>query len=149
MDAVANIDITFRLGQAIGGTEQLVQIALELEEKSFEKQLRPLIEEVLQLLESMCGRLRAFLRLPDEAQTPEAMEGLLVIAGLVATRLEELHAKAAEIEASVKIPDWLVEGLNKQRQFAEELRDIEETLALGQSDTFRYEISEAKKGAVG
>jgi hypothetical protein len=149
MDAVTNADTTFRLGEAIGGAAQLVQIASKLERRSLEESLRPLIEQTLRLGTLVRDGFHAFLRMSDNEQTLEQVEYCLLTADLIATKLEELVTEAARIESTgAAFPNWLNEGLSRERELAEDLRDIEETLALGQSDAFQQDIDQAKKEAL-
>jgi hypothetical protein len=45
------------------------------------------------------------------------------------------------------MPDWLAADMKKIATLAEEFRDIEETLALGRSQSFQQELQEAKREA--
>jgi hypothetical protein len=134
------------LHEAIGGMRSLVQATTIMPEGarlSIEEMVRSISRETIELAEKVRDRLHTFFRLEDGSQTDERVDRTIVVSGLAANALEHL----AETARSQPLPDWLAADMKKIATLAEEFRDIEETLALGRSQSFQQELQEAKREA--
>jgi len=134
------------LHEAIGGMRYLLRATTIMPESarvSVEEMVRELSRETIELAEKVRDALYTFFRLEDELQTDGRLDSSLVIAGLLANALDHLIGTATEHS----IPDWLTADMERLRKIAEEYRDIEETLAIGRSQSFQRELQEVKREA--
>jgi len=143
---------TVELAEAIGGFGSLVKVAARVPRNCTEEILndvRELQGLIIQITTLYRNQMYTFLRLPDEEQTPDKIKEHLANTSLLATELGRAAQRWAEEERppSDVFPDWHFEGLKRIADLADELRDIEETLALGQSGSFQQELKSAKREA--
>jgi len=141
------LTISTDLAERLGSVRSLIEtvpIVKEASRRALMNRIRELDEMLIALITRARDDLYAFLRAPDEVQTPEKIDEAIVVANLIATKLE---GSAKVLGRSSNFPKWHAENAQRIVELSDELRDIEETLALGRSAAFQEQLKNAKREA--
>lgn len=145
MEAATIGSNTIELVSAVGGARSLVGVADEVSPFPL-KEFRFILGEAIRLCQDERDRLRHNLNLPNREQTNERLDADIAITDLIAQKIEDLVDSAERVRSTlIQIKVW--EGIQTLATLAEELRDLEETYALGRSSRFRAKIKRAKQRA--
>ncbi|MDO8433266.1 MAG: hypothetical protein Q7S58_12735 [Candidatus Binatus sp.] len=144
MEALA---ISTDLAERLGSVRSLIEtapIVKDAARRRLMSRIRELDETLIALITKVRDDLYTFLRAPDEAQSPGKIDEAIVVANLIATKLE---ASAEVLGRSNNFPRWHKVYAQRIAELSDELRDIEETLALGRSAAFQGLLESAKREA--